>query len=492
MEKIRAATGKNELIVANGKTVDIQNVIIAVSKDGIWKDTKEFSKDFKATYNGLWALWRWVKNNIQYIEDPDGVQWVKDPARLYSDGSGDCKSFTLFIISVLQNLGIPYIIRFTSYIKGSKRVTHVYPVAILNGKEVILDAVWYAFDSQKSYTYKQDFNFKIGSNKIGDMTKVYRLGAVGTAPIVHTTNVMVTAQEIERAASNIPDSYLQNDITEMTKEQFAHYMGFKPSVSGIGSAQSMAFQMPVLANSGAQISGVLQKVADAIKNAWKKVVNWVFKTGLKLCAPYFLYTFIKKKVGKKTDAKKAHQDKILNWMSSVTGTPIDQFQMAISASIKEKTGKTPETLLNELSGSKVSSPVAIAMAILPIFKDKKIMDAIKTVITKIIGIFKKAAPAIDSNAASDPSELAAEAASIQTEDITKADTTNPAQNAPVQPTPKADMIPNLPTGSSPNSQPLPADMTAPQTDNTPKAQESGGGMLVPIAIVLGVFALSQQ
>lgn len=479
MSNIKAATGKKELIVANGKTIDIQKVILSVSKDGIWRDTKEFSKDFNPTYNGLWALWRWVKNNIQYIEDPDGVQWIKDPSRLYEDGSGDCKSFTLFIVSVLQNLKVPYSIRFTSYLKGSKRVTHVYPVAHLNGKTVILDAVWYAFDSEKKYTYKEDFNFKIS----GAMTKIYRLSGVDTQPKIKTTDVLVTAKEIEAAAQNIPDSYLNNDITNMTQAEFARFMGFKISGAIGASSEKKAFTMPILANEGAKVGSVLSKVTDAIKNAWKKVVNWIFKTGLKLCAPYFLYTFISKKVGKKTDARKAKQDKVLAWASSVTGTPIENFKLSIAAGIKEKTGKTPSDLLKALTNNKIGEPVTIAMTLISVFSDPKIMDAIKTVISKIVSVFKKEAPAIETDGGSKPDELATEAAENSSDDITQP---LPSQPAEKQPIPNPEKIPDIPTGMT---KPIPKATEGgnSKTDNE-KGGDSSSGLLIAAAVAVAVIA----
>lgn len=481
MSNIKPATGKKELIVENGKTIDIQKVIISVSKDNIWNDTKEFSKDFSATYNGLWALWRWVKTNIQYIEDPNGVQWIKDPSRLYEDGSGDCKSFTLFIVSVLQNLKVPYTIRFTSYLKGSKRVTHVYPVAHLNGKDVILDAVWYAFDSEKRYTYKQDFKHQIGSS----MTKIYRLSGLDSQPKIKTTDVLVTAKEVEAAAQNIPDTYLENDITNMTQEQFARYMGFKSSSIGANS-DKMAFQMPLLANEGAKVGSILSKVADAIKNAWKKVVNWVFKTGLKLCAPYFLYTFIKKKVGKKTDAKKAKQDKILAWASSVTGTPIENFKLSIAAGIKEKTGKAPSDLLKSLTNNKIGEPVTVTLALIKVFTDPKILGAIKTVISKIVSVFKKEPPAIDSDAAAKPDELAAEAAESDSDDVTEPTPSQPAQKTTI---PKPEEIPDIPTGMT---KPIPKATNGggAKTDN-----ESGGGnsgLLIAAAAAAAVLIMANK
>ena len=148
-EGIRPAKNKETLRYEDGNTVDIQKVIFEVNSDKIWKDTEDLSQRFEKTKSGLNDLWRFVKHKIRYQEDPDGFQYIKYPAKLWADRKGDCKSFTLFIVSVLQNLGIKYTIRFTSYKRGSEIVTHVYPVAHLDGEDIILDAVWYYFNSEK-------------------------------------------------------------------------------------------------------------------------------------------------------------------------------------------------------------------------------------------------------------------------------------------------------------------------------------------------------
>ena len=78
--------------------------------------------------------------NTHYRLDDDGVQMIKSPGRLISDGCGDCKSYTMFIASCLHCLNIPCIVRFVNY-DGGNQYTHVYPVAIDEmGNEIPMDA----------------------------------------------------------------------------------------------------------------------------------------------------------------------------------------------------------------------------------------------------------------------------------------------------------------------------------------------------------------
>lgn len=108
-----------------------------------------------------YSLFDYVLENVQYKEDPDGYQYVKTPARLLSDGIGDCKSMTIFIASCLHCLEIPHIIRFVNF-DGGSQYTHVYPVAIdEHGQEIIVDCVERDSMKQPIYNYARPFKKKI-------------------------------------------------------------------------------------------------------------------------------------------------------------------------------------------------------------------------------------------------------------------------------------------------------------------------------------------
>lgn len=147
-----------------GNTDQIMTVIMAVAnKEHLGKQVEKLSETFRATpgqqYDKLGELWAYVRSNIPYVPDAAGVQQIKHPARTWEDaerGEGsDCKSMSVFVRFVLYNLGIPHFLRFASYIP-SKRIQHVYVVALLDGEEVILDTVYNRFDEEVEYTWKQD------------------------------------------------------------------------------------------------------------------------------------------------------------------------------------------------------------------------------------------------------------------------------------------------------------------------------------------------
>lgn len=163
-----------------GDTSDIIEVIMAVvNKKELGQQVEDFSKAFKASSpaqqrDKLQQLWRWVRNNIPYVPDPNGIQVIKHPARTWEDaqqGRGsDCKSMTVFVRFVLYNLGIPHVIRFASYVR-SKRIQHVYTVATVGGKDLIIDTVHTAFDEEVPYTFKKDI-------KPDRMTKIVEIAGL--------------------------------------------------------------------------------------------------------------------------------------------------------------------------------------------------------------------------------------------------------------------------------------------------------------------------
>ncbi|MEM9991115.1 MAG: transglutaminase domain-containing protein [Bacteroidota bacterium] len=150
----------------SGNTRDIMRVIMrVVNRPELLQQVADKAEQYRAKSEGelpekLHQLWRWVHHNFIYKEDPVGKQYIKHPARTYWDAMegkyADCKSYTVFISMVLQKMGVPHLIRFTSY-RDDKRIQHVYPVAIVEGKEIILDAIKGAkFNHEYPYTKKID------------------------------------------------------------------------------------------------------------------------------------------------------------------------------------------------------------------------------------------------------------------------------------------------------------------------------------------------
>ena len=160
MAKVPLPNYKKVLHHVNGDTNDIIKVVMDVVKMP-HANMAEFARQFPPTVNGLRKLHDTMMQRLMYKEDPSGVQLVQYPAHLWHSAIGDCKSYTVFISSILKNIGVPHIIRFTAYSRG--HVTHVYPVALLDGYQIPIDVVLSqvenrnTFGTEKPYHHKRDF-----------------------------------------------------------------------------------------------------------------------------------------------------------------------------------------------------------------------------------------------------------------------------------------------------------------------------------------------
>lgn len=106
------------------------------------------------------AIFAYVAEHVRYKLDPEGKQFIKSPARLLSDGEGDCKSLTMFICCCLHCLRVPHIFRFVNF-DGSRQYSHVYAVAIdENGNEIILDECEKDREGNPIYNYARQYRKK--------------------------------------------------------------------------------------------------------------------------------------------------------------------------------------------------------------------------------------------------------------------------------------------------------------------------------------------
>ena len=127
----------------------------------------EFSKGFKGRTNKETCkkIFDYIKNNFTYVAD-GGEQVIKLPSALLKKRVGDCKSYSLFTASILENLKIPYKFVYTSY-NNNPIPAHVY---VVTEDGCIIDAVYGIFNAEKkpTYRYTQDMNVRymagIGAN----------------------------------------------------------------------------------------------------------------------------------------------------------------------------------------------------------------------------------------------------------------------------------------------------------------------------------------
>lgn len=170
---MRNANMGKTLAFPDGRTSDIITEILAIDKISK-NDTAKFATALKGRTvdETLSNVWHFLKTHISYKLDPVGFQFVKTPSRTWVDKYADCKSFSIFVASLLKNLNIPFRYRFVSFVNGGD-YTHVYVVVPLPGQTIIMDVVMPTYNSEKPFEHNKDF----------DMTKIYRLSGIGEQPL---------------------------------------------------------------------------------------------------------------------------------------------------------------------------------------------------------------------------------------------------------------------------------------------------------------------
>lgn len=155
---IAPALHTSSLKVVEGTTGDIMRVVLDCYKTKN-NQVKNFAPHLKGSTvrQTCHNIWDFVKENIRYKVDPEGQQWIKEPARVWVDKVCDCKSYSVFIASCLRHLGINGMFRFVSFDANNSTPTHVYIVVPNAGKEIVIDCVLKKFNQEEPYQYKHDY-----------------------------------------------------------------------------------------------------------------------------------------------------------------------------------------------------------------------------------------------------------------------------------------------------------------------------------------------
>lgn len=170
------ADGKKTLIKQKGYTKDIVKAILDVYNEsaGQTAELVANASENLQLIDIVEKLWE-ILYNVKYKEDPQGQQWIKTPARLLSDKEGDCKSITLFVNSVLSNLGYKTWFRFVSYNKDGD-FSHVYTIVEdKDGKKYPLDYVAYI---QRGIPPFEELNYQKKKDYMATSTQISKLSGL--------------------------------------------------------------------------------------------------------------------------------------------------------------------------------------------------------------------------------------------------------------------------------------------------------------------------
>lgn len=119
----------------------------------------------KTLHDTCKAIWHFTYDHIQYKLDDPHEEQIRRPARTWAERATgvDCDCYSVFISSILQNLGIRHAIRMTAYYK-ERGFQHVYIVVPKTATSDLskrsdyytLDCVMDAFDAEKPFIAQKD------------------------------------------------------------------------------------------------------------------------------------------------------------------------------------------------------------------------------------------------------------------------------------------------------------------------------------------------
>jgi hypothetical protein len=104
-------------------------------------------------------IWKFLRKHCTYVKD-GATQKIKLPARFLHDKHprtgkpfGDCKTYSLFIVSIMRAAGYKCGFRYASYSFLNSTPSHVYTFS----PNLVIDGVFSKFNAEVPYYHKKDF-----------------------------------------------------------------------------------------------------------------------------------------------------------------------------------------------------------------------------------------------------------------------------------------------------------------------------------------------
>ncbi len=165
---------------------DTMKLIPQVVKQCRWQTVKLARRlEGENVYGTCRNIWEFLYRHIRFHKDDHDREQVRSPARSWHDRERgiDCDCFTVFISTLLVNLGIPHTLRITKY--SGPGFQHIYPIVPLkNGRYITIDCVTDQFNYEEPYTEKEDTPMDLQllegfDGEPGDMGDMGELGRKG-------------------------------------------------------------------------------------------------------------------------------------------------------------------------------------------------------------------------------------------------------------------------------------------------------------------------
>ena len=152
------AEGNNSTIRKNANVYHTVAFIPKVVNETL-DQTKQLSELLKSnnTYETCKNIWHFVYEHINYKKDATGYEQIRSPARAWHDRftGVDCDCYSVFISSILSNLGISHTLRITKYHRDYFQ--HIYPVVPFQNGYITMDCVTDRFNYEVPFSEKKDY-----------------------------------------------------------------------------------------------------------------------------------------------------------------------------------------------------------------------------------------------------------------------------------------------------------------------------------------------
>jgi hypothetical protein len=182
--------GKKYLFKRDARNADII-AAVKFAEPAATKQFKEYWQANPAQYQQIKNLqpieqikrvWELARINSNYKADALDNQNIKLPGAFLKIRLNDCKSFSTFIQSFLNSLNIKNGLYYVNYTPGAKNASHVYNYAIIDGREIPIDACLPTFGKKsklkETYIKQIPMNVNVisGINKPRDYYYGYNSG----------------------------------------------------------------------------------------------------------------------------------------------------------------------------------------------------------------------------------------------------------------------------------------------------------------------------
>lgn len=175
--------------------------------------TKGISKLLKgrSLYETCSNIWQFVYWHINYKRDQDGYEQIRSPARTWHDRKQgvDCDCYSVFISSILTNLGIPHILRITKYHRDYFQ--HIYPIVPAGNKHITIDCVTDKFDHEVPYSEKKDYPMDLqylngfDGDGMEELGRIFKKNiAKNKAPLKTAITPKLSKKAMKKAAKSNP------------------------------------------------------------------------------------------------------------------------------------------------------------------------------------------------------------------------------------------------------------------------------------------------